>query len=257
MIWGLPQAIITVSVITALLPRMSRSAAEKDLGSVREDISYGLRVTGVAIVPAAFAFLALGQQIAMVLFMYGSVTADSAHIIGFMLTAFGLGLIPFSAQFLMLRGFYAFEDTRSPFTINIWIAAANVAMSSGVYYGLKHTKYERWSVVIMCAVYGVAYCIGLVITAAKLKRRLRGLEGGRIMQTYVRLTASGAVAGGSAYVVAAYVTHMFGGSSRVGAYVGLIVGGGILGIMFLLCARLMKVEEVEQLLGSLRRKLGR
>lgn len=257
MIWGLPQAIITVSVITALLPRMSRSAADKDLSSVREDISYGLRVTGVAIVPAAFAFLALGQQIAMVLFMYGSVTADSAHIIGFMLTAFGLGLIPFSAQFLMLRGFYAFEDTRTPFTINIWIAAANVAMSSGVYYGVKHTKYERWAVVIMCAVYGVAYCIGLVITAAKLKRRLHGLEGGRIMQTYVRLTASAAVAAASAYVIAAYVTHVFGGGSRIGAYVGLLLGGGILGVMFLLCARLMKVEEVEQLLGSLRRKLGR
>ena len=175
----------------------------------------------MAIVPAAFAFLALGQQIAMVLFMYGSVQAESAHIIGFMLTAFGLGLIPFSAQFLMLRGFYAFEDTRTPFTINIWIAAANVVMSSSVYYGLRQTKYERWSVVAMCAVYGVSYCIGLAITAAKLKRRLRGLEGGRIMQTYTRLMASAAVAAGSAYVIAAYVTHVFGSSSRIGAYLGL------------------------------------
>ncbi len=53
------------------------------------------------------------------------------------------------------------------------------------------------------------------------------------------------------------MTHVFGGSSRIGAYVGLALGGGILGVMFLLCARLMKVEEVEHLLGSIRRKLGR
>ena len=51
LIWGLPQAIITVSLMAALLPRISRSAAEGDTGAVRDDISQGLRTTAVAIVP--------------------------------------------------------------------------------------------------------------------------------------------------------------------------------------------------------------
>ena len=163
--------------------------------AVRDDISYGLRVTGVAIVPAAFLFLALGPEIAVVAFNHGTVTLSDAHIIGYMLSAFGLGLIPFSAQFLMLRGFYAFEDTRSPFTINIWISAANVVGSSAVYYGLKGTKYDHWAIVGMCGVYGLAYCLGLAITARKLSTLLRGIDGRRIRQTYVRLTAASAVAG--------------------------------------------------------------
>ncbi|NUP53254.1 MAG: murein biosynthesis integral membrane protein MurJ, partial [Catenulispora sp.] len=256
MIWGLPQALITVSVITALLPRMSRAAVENDLASVREDISYGLRVTGVAIVPAAFAFLALGPQIAVVLFQHGGVDIDNAHIIGYMLSAFGLGLIPFSAQFLMLRGFYAFEDTRSPFTINIWISAANVALSSIVFYSLRGSDKERWAVVAMCFVYGVAYCIGLAITAQKLKRRLRGLDARRITQTYVRLIAASAVAGAAAFIVALYVNRMVG-QSWLGSTVALLAGGTILGALFLVCSRLMRVEEVEQLLGSVRAKFGR
>ncbi|WP_194913430.1 murein biosynthesis integral membrane protein MurJ [Catenulispora rubra] len=256
MIWGLPQALITVSVITALLPRMSRAAVKDDLESVREDISYGLRVTGVAIVPAAFAFLALGPQIAVVLFKHGGVSMDNAHIIGYMLSAFGLGLIPFSAQFLMLRGFYAFEDTKSPFTINIWISAANVTLSTAVFYTLKGGGKERWAVVAMCTVYGVAYCLGVVITARKLKRRLRGLDGQRIMQTYTRLIGASAVAAGATFIVALYVNRMVG-QSWLGSAVSLAVGGGLLATLYVLCARLMHVEEVEQLLGSVRAKLGR
>jgi len=256
MIWGLPQALITVSVITALLPRMSRAAVKNDLASVRDDISYGLRVTGVAIVPAAFAFLVLGPQIAVVLFKHGGMSLDNAHIIGYMLSAFGLGLIPFSAQFLMLRGFYAFEDTKSPFTINIWISAANVALSTAVFYALKGGGEERWAVVAMCSVYGVAYCLGLAITAQKLKRRLRGLDGKRIMQTYTRLIGASAVAAGATFIVALYVNRMVG-QSWLGSAVSLTVGGGMLATLFVLCARLMHVEEVEQLLGSVRAKLGR
>jgi putative peptidoglycan lipid II flippase len=256
MIWGLPQALITVSVITALLPRMSRAAVKNDLASVREDISYGLRVTGVAIVPAAFVFLALGPQIAVVLFKHGGVSMDNAHIIGYMLSAFGLGLIPFSAQFLMLRGFYAFEDTKSPFTINIWISAANIALSTGVFYVLRGSGKERWAVVAMCSVYGIAYCLGLAITVRKLKRRLRGLDGQRIMQTYTRLIGASAIAAGATFIVALYVNRMVG-QSWLGSAVSLAVGGGLLATLFVLCARLMHVEEVEQLLGSVRAKLGR
>ena len=48
-------------------------------------------------------------------------TQHPTHL-GRMLQAFGLGLIPFSAQYLLLRGFYAFEDTRTPFRMAVWIS---------------------------------------------------------------------------------------------------------------------------------------
>lgn len=114
LIWGLPQAIITVSLMAALLPRISRSAAEGDGGAVRDDISQGLRTTAVAIVPIAFGFLALG--IPMCTLIFGSSGTSEATNMGFMLMAFGLGLIPYSVQYVVLRAFYAYEDTRTPST---------------------------------------------------------------------------------------------------------------------------------------------
>jgi putative peptidoglycan lipid II flippase len=156
----------------------------------------------------------------------------------------------------MLRGFYAFEDTKSPFTINIWISAANVALSSAVFYALQGTNYEHWSIVAMCAVYGISYCIGLALTASKLKRRLRGIDGRRIQQTYVRLMAASAVPALAAFTVALLVNRMVG-QSWFGSAAALVVGGGVMGVLFLGCAKVMRVEEVEQLLGSVRAKFGR
>ena len=55
---------------------ISRSAHDGDTGAVRDDISQGLRTSAVAIVPIAFAFLALG--VPMCTLLYGSSGASEA-----------------------------------------------------------------------------------------------------------------------------------------------------------------------------------
>lgn len=114
LIWGMPQAIITVSVMAALLPRISRAANDGDVGAVRDDISQGLRNSAVAIVPVSFMFLALGVPVCTLLFASSGVEASQS--MGYVLMAFALGLIPYSVQYVVLRGFYAYEDTRTPST---------------------------------------------------------------------------------------------------------------------------------------------
>ena len=85
-----------------------------------------------------------------------------------MLQAFGLGLIPFSAQYLLLRGFYAFEDTRTPFFMAAWIAGVNIALATACHLLLP----ARWAVVGMAGAYTLSYVAGLALTAILLRRRL-------------------------------------------------------------------------------------
>ncbi|MER5522901.1 murein biosynthesis integral membrane protein MurJ, partial [Streptomyces sp. NPDC002763] len=150
LIWGLPQAIITVSLMAALLPRISRSAAEGDAGAVRDDISQGLRTTAVAIVPIAFGFVSLG--IPMCTLIFGSAGTGPATNMGYMLMAFALGLIPYSVQYVVLRAFYAYEDTRTPFYNTVIVAAVNAGASALCYFLLP----ARWAVAGMAAAYGLA-----------------------------------------------------------------------------------------------------
>ncbi|MDJ0386433.1 murein biosynthesis integral membrane protein MurJ [Streptomyces sp. G-G2] len=244
-IWMLPQSIITVTLVTALLPRMSRAVAEHRLDDLRGDLSQALRISGVIIVPAAFFFLAFGPQIAQLLFAHGAADAASTRPLGHMLQAFGLGLIPFSAQYLLLRGFYAFEDTRTPFWMAVWISVANIALATACHLLMP----ARWAVTGMAAAYAVAYSIGLLITALLLRRRLEGrLDGKRLCRTYGKLSASALAAGALGWLVARACATTLTSNPWVPA-LGLAAGGGTMLLLFLLLARALKVGELRSLPG--------
>ncbi|MFI7385259.1 murein biosynthesis integral membrane protein MurJ [Streptomyces sp. NPDC049813] len=251
LIWGMPQAIITVSVMAAMLPRISRSAHDDDPGAVRDDISAGLRTSAVAIVPVAFMFVALGVPMCTLLF--GSSGIEAAQSMGYILMAFGLGLIPFSVQYVVLRGFYAYEDTRTPFYNTVIVAAINAAASGLCYVILP----ARWAVVGMAFSYGLAYAIGVGVAWRRLRMRLGGdLDGANVVRTYARLclaSVPAAIIGGGI----GYALMMVLGHGVVGSIAALVVGGaGLLG-SFYVAARKMRIEELNSMVGMVRGRLGR
>ncbi|MEU9588278.1 murein biosynthesis integral membrane protein MurJ [Streptomyces sp. NPDC048219] len=251
LIWGLPQAIITVSLMAALLPRISRSASEDDGGAVRDDISQGLRTTAVAIVPVSFGFVSLG--IPMCTLMFGSSGTSEATNMGYMLMAFGLGLIPYSVQYVVLRAFYAYEDTRTPFYNTVIVAAVNAAASALCYVLLP----ARWAVVGMAAAYGLAYVIGVGVAWRRLRKRLGGdLDGARVLRTYARLCIASVPAALLSGAACYGIGHTLG-QGVVGSLAALLAGAVLLFGVFFVAARRMRIEEVNSLVGMVRGRLGR
>ncbi|MFJ6999970.1 murein biosynthesis integral membrane protein MurJ [Streptomyces albidoflavus] len=247
-IWLLPQSIVTVSLVTALLPRMSRAVAEGRVGDLRADLTRGLRISGVVIVPTAFLFLALGPQIAALLFAHGAADAASVRPLGQMLQAFGPGLIAFSAQYLLLRGFYAFEDTRTPFFMAAWIAGVDIALASACHLLLP----ARWAVVGMAGAYTLSYLAGLALTARLLRRRLGGRIGtGGLGRAYGKVLCAAVPAAGLGWAAARALSGP-GGPGAAGTWSAAVaLASGVLStaVAYLLLARLLKVEEVRRLPG--------
>ncbi|MGW2701350.1 murein biosynthesis integral membrane protein MurJ [Streptomyces sp. NPDC001340] len=251
LIWGLPQAIITVSLMAALLPRISRSASEGDGGAVRDDISQGLRTTAVAIVPIAFGFLSLG--IPMCTLIFGSAGTSSAVNMGYMLMAFALGLIPYSVQYVVLRAFYAYEDTRTPFYNTVIVAAVNAGASALCYFLLP----ARWAVAGMAAAYGLAYAIGVGVAWRRLRKRLGGdLDGARVLRTYARLGIASVPAALLSGAACYGIGHTLG-QGVIGSFAALVVGGAVLLGVFFVAARRMRIDELNSLVGMVRGRLGR
>ncbi|MFD8011035.1 murein biosynthesis integral membrane protein MurJ [Streptomyces sp. NPDC058955] len=251
LIWGMPQAIITVSVMAALLPRISRAASDDDPGAVRDDISQGLRNSAVAIVPVAFAFLALG--VPMCTLLYASSGVEAAQGMGFILMAFGLGLIPYSVQYVVLRGFYAYEDTRTPFYNTVIVAAVNAAASALCYVLLP----AQWAVVGMAASYGLAYAVGVGIAWRRLRNRLGGdLDGAHVLRTYARLCMASLPAAVLAGAAGFGLLKLLG-EGALGSLVALVVGGAVLLGAFFVAARRMRITELNTLVGMVRGRLGR
>jgi putative peptidoglycan lipid II flippase len=248
----LPYAIIGVSVTTALLPRMSKNAAEGRFQQVSDDFSYSIRLSSVVLVPAALLLAVLGPALSELLFSYGSTTTEGARYIGEAFGAFSLGLLPFVIFQLLLRVFYALHDSRTPAIIGFVTTIATVAGNFIVLAILPPGEV----VIGMAFVYGLTSVLSAGIAWRLLTRQVGGLDGRLVTRSLVRMHVATIPA-----LIFALVTILTVGSVlHAGPLYGLIVtvvgGGGAL-LLYVIVARTLHVTELSQLMSMVGGRFGR
>ncbi|WP_235502737.1 MULTISPECIES: murein biosynthesis integral membrane protein MurJ [unclassified Kitasatospora] len=165
-----PQGIITVSLVTAILPSMSRSVTAGRFEDVGRELAHTLRSSAGMIVPASAIFLSLAGPIAALAYQHGpGVTDADIDVVTQILMAFALGLPAFCAQYALARGFYAMSDAKTPFWLTTITSGSNVLLSWAAYLVLP----SRWIIVGMAGAHTVAVLISAAITGRALGRRLR------------------------------------------------------------------------------------
>ncbi|MEH0513219.1 murein biosynthesis integral membrane protein MurJ [Streptomyces sp. B21-079] len=247
-LWVVPHGIVTVSVVTALMPRMSAAAADGDTAAVRRDVSHALRVSASAVVPAACALFALAQPVMALVFGYGRTSAADTVAMAGILMAFAPGLVALSGQYVLSRTFYALSDTRTPFLLNLVIVALNAALSLAA----AHLLPARWAVTGMAAAYSLALCAGWAVTGRVLSRRL----------AVAHPLRSSAVGAHGRLLLAAVPATALGhlaalGAADAGALVAATAGAVVVVLTFALLARPLRLAELDTLLRGLRRRPGR
>ncbi|MFI6287803.1 murein biosynthesis integral membrane protein MurJ [Streptomyces sp. NPDC051018] len=260
-LWVVPQGVITVSLVTALLPAMSRSAVAGDTRGIAADLTRALRVSAVAVVPAAVVFVVLAPQVVGVAYQYARVDEADARAIALVLAAFAPGLPAFAAQYALARGFYALSDTRTPFLLTLVIAGLNAVGTAAAYRFLP----ARLAVAGMAGAYAVACLAGVLCTAWALHRRLRaldlrrrgrGLRGRRVLITHAALVVAslpGAVIGYAAAVGAGRTL----GPGPLGDLAGLVAGSLAVAASVLVLSGPLRITEVGVLAGRLSGRSGR
>jgi putative peptidoglycan lipid II flippase len=251
-LWQLPHAVIAVSVITALLPRMSRAAAEERLPDLRAALNRGLRLTASVLVPAAVGFLVLGRVLATVVFGHLHTSTDDARFIGTVLAVFSLGLVPYSAYQLQLRAFYALQDTRTPTIINLAVNATLIAVDVPLYLALP----DRYKVLGLAAGHACSFAAGLVVCSRVLSRRLGGLEGALVVRTAVRCLAAALLPALAAAGLVAVALRALG-DGTLGSLAALLLGAAILGVGYVAAAHRLRIPEVDEVAGPMLRRFGR
>ena len=244
-IFMLPQSVITVSIVTALLPHLSKEAAAGHFDVMRERIGWTLRTSGSLMVPAATVFMVLGIPIAVLLFRYGSVNLEAARLLGLTLSGMALGLPAFSAYYVLMRGFYALEDTRTP-TYN-----AMILNGSNILLAVAAVQWVPADVAIpaLGLAYALSYWIGLATLAPRLRRRLGGLDGYHVVRTYVRVTLASLLAALGMVVGVLVAQAMVGRAIDLTSSVVIVscgLAGGAGG--YLLGVRLFRITEVSDVL---------
>ena len=122
----LPHSVIAVSIVTALLPKFSDLANSVQINKLSNSINQATLSLITLLLPISVIMFFIGQPLAQLLFARGAASIDEARSTGFLLSIFVIGLVPFSLFYLLLRGFYAMEDTKTPFFINIILNLINL-----------------------------------------------------------------------------------------------------------------------------------
>jgi len=177
----LPYSIVTISIITAILPHLSRLALARDNDEVRAQLIRAIKLVGVITIPSAVAFLFFGSFITEVIFV--GIPVGDARYIGYVLSALSFGLVAFSINLILIRGFNAFEDTRTQ-VISIFIINL---ISVGLSYLFLHLLQNQWVTVGLGAAFSISYLVGLLITLSLLKKHTGAIKVRDFLGQHLRL----------------------------------------------------------------------
>ncbi|CAN1529855.1 MviN Uncharacterized membrane protein, putative virulence factor [Candidatus Nanopelagicaceae bacterium] len=239
----LPYSIVTISIVTALLPHLSKLAIANNVEEVRKQLIRAIRMVGVVTVPSAVALLLFGPLMTEALYM--GVSLDDARYIGFVLSALSLGLVAFSINLILIRGFNAFEDTKTQVTSIVIINIISVALS----YLFLETLDSNWVTVGLGIAFSISYIVGLFITISLLKKHVGRLQVSEFASQHGRLLLASLIGMVPFFAIAQYFNWAYDDTTLVMRIIRLafVLGGS--GLAYLLCARALKVSEIAGLRG--------
>ncbi len=245
-----PHSIITVSLATATLPRLSRLAADGDLSELASTLTSSLRTALAVVIPFALLLPLVARDAAHVIWGYGA-GAETYQTFAPTLALFGIGLVFFTVHYFMLRGFYALEQTRAVFFIQCVIAVSNIAVAVLL---VREATVEQTSPALVLA-YGASYLVGAGVSSAVLARRLGGLGFQGLVRFTVRLLVITAVST-SAAAGTAWLLSGLGEDPALG--IALLRGIAVAAVdvvLFLVLARRFHLTEVTDVLNTVTRRL--
>ena len=241
----LPYGIVTISLITALLPHISELAIKKDAQGVKNELVRAIRMVGVITVPAGMAFFLLGPLMTSTIFV--GITHEDGIYMGNVLSALGVGVVTFSINLILLRGFNAFEDTRTQVPSIILINVISVVLS----YLFLNTLNSKWVTVGLGAAFSISYVLGLPYTLHLLKRHVGELHIREFLGQHLKLMLASFIAMFPLFLIANYWQGINESSPLALRSLELLVFIILGAIGYFIVAKRMKVAEIDVLMEYL------
>lgn len=251
MLFQLPYGVLGVSLLTAIMPRMSRAAAEGDTARVVDDLSLGSRYSAVLLVPVAVLLTVAGQSIGIALFSFGASGSADASRLGLALAFSAFGLLPYAVTMLQLRVFYAMADARTPTLIIVIMTAVKVPLLLAC-----PSVLDPEDVVLgLAAVNAAGFVVGAVVGQVWLRVRLGPVRTAEVLMTVGKTVLAAVPAAGAALAIGSLV----GSGSLVdvggvlGAWIDLVLSTLVIGVVMtgtLLALRTGEMQAVGRVLLS-------
>lgn len=231
----LPHSLLTLSIATTFVPELVRRVRENDGDGFRNQMTLGMRWVAILTAPAAVIIGVLAQPIVATLLQYGNFSADAATNTAEALAGFAVGLTGFSLYIFCLRGFYAHQNTRTPFYVNALQNALNIALAIFLV--------NRWGVFGLGLAFGLSYIVAAIIVAFLLHSRHRAIDWQSLGTLAVPVVIATSVMGCVVWVINAATTPGIFVTRSIELFVA--IGSGA--FVYVALLRLFGINEISNL----------
>ena len=245
----LPHSIITVSIITALLPRLSDHSHSENLSAFGQELGIALRNVITYLIPCAAVLFFMGNQIGVILYGHGAASHDQGAAVGYIASMFAIGLPAFSIFYVLLRTYYAQENTKTPFMFNLGFNALHMGIGLTLFF----TVSDKYKVPSLAVAYSIAYIVICWITWHRVTRRLPAVPVKQLVQLLTKVLVAVTVSGLLAWSLA---THLFASKSTPDALKQIALFTVILAIGYVTLAKIMRITEVTSLVSQVTQRIS-
>ncbi|TET95538.1 MAG: murein biosynthesis integral membrane protein MurJ [Desulfobacteraceae bacterium] len=228
-----PLGVFAIAISTAVLPSLSREAANGDIIRLKQTLSHALRLTMFITIPAMVGLIVLRQPIIRLLFERGAFDSFTTIMTAQALLYYSLGLWAFAGLRVFVSAFYSLQDTKTPVKVAVVAMIINIVFSLALMGPLKHGG--------LALALSLASTLQLFMLIFLLRKRLGGIEGRVVMSSMVRSVISSIVMGICIYFLAFKI---------FGSILAQKTFNLALGILIIVCAGLVIYFISTHVLGS-------
>ena len=245
----LPIGVFGVAISTVALPNLAKLVAAGNMEAYRRSFSYALRLMFLLTVPASIGLMVLAEPICRLIFEGGQANPLDTQQTAGALFYYAFGLCGFSAVKIATDGFYTFNDTRTPAVISLCTVGLNILLN---YLFIYRFGFDHRSLALSTSCTVTLNFLALLFL---LRGKAGGLGLSGIWSLLVKLAFASAVMGGVCWWGYTQIEGWLGVESLIARLIGVFVPIGLGMAVLVGGAKLMRVRELDQLVGAIARRL--
>ncbi|TDI26544.1 MAG: murein biosynthesis integral membrane protein MurJ [Acidobacteria bacterium] len=245
----LPIGVLGVSIATAAIPVLSRHAALGELHQMRRTISHSLRLMLMLMVPATVGLVVLAVPIVRLLFERRAFTPADTQATALALACYAPGMVGYSVVRLAVPSFYALGTSLTPALVSAGTVGLNIVLNLVLVRVMGYQGLALGN--------AIAALSNAALLLALLRRRLDGLEGASIADSFARITVAAAVMGVAVWQANLWMTALWPGT---GVWTQLLIVASDIGVGLAVlgaAARVLGLAEYNQAKDQILARLTR
>lgn len=246
-LFQLPVGIFALAIAVAIFPTLNEQATLKRWKEFIQTLSTAVRMIIFITLPISVGMIVLRYPLIRVLFQHGAFKAEDTLATAIPLLYFAVGISAQSVIQILPRMFYALQDTWTPVALGILSMLANI-----VFMFLLVKPLQAGGLAFATSLAAVFNMLALLYI---LRKRLKQIDGWRILRTSLQTLGASLLMGAVIWFWNQGLTPRLG-SGTLGSVIILMTGVALGVLVFAGAAKLMRMEEFNQTLGMVQRKIN-